>query len=62
MPQPTRGHSLAFHENDQVFLWVGIAQYPELAVKMIEGDVENALHHLRLDLTATERDLGESIS
>jgi hypothetical protein len=47
MPGSTGSHSRAFYQNNEIATLLCIFEHTKVAVKMIKGDVENALHYER---------------
>jgi hypothetical protein len=45
MPGSTGSHSRAFYQNNEIATLLCIFEHTKVAVKMIEGNIENALHY-----------------
>jgi hypothetical protein len=47
MPGATCGHPRTFYQNNEIATLLCIFEHTKVAVKMIKGNVENALHYER---------------
>jgi hypothetical protein len=53
MPFSTRAHPLTLNEHNNIFLEVSALEHAMIAMQVIEGNVENPLHFVRISSMET---------